>query len=111
VPASTPMSGSERSSAHSARDAGRFQHSPLNIATLAARSGLKNAITSAAGRGEVSFPRLGSAETAMKERTAEAPALARAGRNAGTVYFSTRMNSPVEALTDTVNFAPSRLAP
>src|ERR1700686_2621073 len=27
------------------------------------------------------------------------------------VYFSTRMNSPVEALTATVNFAPSRLAP
>src|ERR1700726_2872256 len=30
---------------------------------------------------------------------------------AKTVYFSTRMNSPVEALTATVNFAPSRLAP
>ena len=31
--------------------------------------------------------------------------------SAAAVYFSTRMKSPVEALTDTVNLDPSRLAP
>jgi hypothetical protein len=106
--ADVAAAGGEHLSAHCAPGARRF---PRIMATLTARSRLKKAIGCAPGRGELSFSRLGSTETTMKEQTAEAPALARAGRNAGTVYFSTRIKSPVEALTDTVNFAPSRLAP
>jgi hypothetical protein len=104
-------------SAHFGVSRVRLQYSPQDIVAFGERSAIERAIGSAEALHRF-FSQVGAhinfAEDAHWQG-ALPPRLGSIGRHLGDAwrqtYFSTRINSPVEALTATVNLAPSRLAP
>ena len=101
-------------SAHCAPDHIRLKYSPLDVVAFGERHSLQRAIASAEALYRFF---LKSRPTSTARRTEIPKANSRFAPHSAPnkvyepTYFSTRMNSPVEALTDTVSLAPSRPAP
>ena len=92
-----------------AADREALPHSPRGEVTFAVQTSLENSIATAGGLFLSQIEVHGNSRQKADRRGTGSRA--RRGGKAGAVYFSTRMKSPVEALTDTVSLAPSRLAP
>ena len=99
--------GVEILSAHCAADHVRLQYSPEDIVAHGEPSTLKNAIASSHALHRF-FTMLEIQLKPAQDSGARGSAIPPAWRRC---YFSTRMNSPVDASTDTVSFELSRFAP
>ena len=104
--------GVELLSAQCAADRLRLCYSPQDIVAFGERQSLQRAIASAEALYRF-FSTIEAQASHLEGPNPESPfELCIPGlRNYYKLYFSTRINSPVDALTATVNLAPSRLDP